>query len=315
MKKNRLNLLAGLLSIALFTMSCQHTKPTPPNYPPNTFNEADFNKDELDLSGLNKEQKEFVLHLLNHNDCTCSCSKGSWANCIKNDSHCPFSRPMGASVVKMVKEGKNKDFISGVFAGWKEASDIRRNPPKPKDPNKIYPVTTMNAPVKGPENAPVTIIEYTDYMCPFCKRAQETINALFEEYQGKIRLAVLNNPLAFHKNALSLALASRAAARQGKFWQMRAMIFENPSSLQEADLVKLAQKLGLNIEQFNKDRNDAQLKAEILAEQKQALENGANGTPAFFINGKLLSGALPLGVFKEKIESALAEQDLSTNSW
>jgi protein-disulfide isomerase len=163
----------------------------------------------------------------------------------------------------------------------------------------------MNAPVKGPDNAPVTIIEYTDYQCPFCKRVQPTLHTLFKEYEGKIRFASMSNPLSFHKNAMAAALAGRAAAKQGKFWEMHDLMFENSRALDDASLVKYAGQIGLDIEKFNADRNSEELKAYIKKEQAQAVKNGATGTPAFFINGKKLSGAQPISAFKAAVESAL----------
>ncbi len=273
-----------------------------------TYKESDFNKEELDLSSLSHEQKEQVLKILNNNSCSCGCSKGTWANCIKTDRKCPYSRPMGKKVVKMVKEGKSKDFILGFFEGWEEGNQRRKKKRRNEDPNKIYPVTTMNAPTKGPKDASVTIIEYTDYQCSFCKRVQPTLKKLLEEYPGKIRFATMNNPLSFHKKALPAALAARAAGKQGKFWEMHDILFKNTKALDDADLVKYAEKLGLNIEQFNKDRNNEDIKTEILKEQKQAVKNGATGTPAFFVNGKKLSGAKPLTSFKMAVEAALKDK-------
>ena len=278
-----------------------------------TYTEADFSKAELDLSGLNESQKKLVLKLLNEHNCTCGCTKGSWANCIKTDSHCPFSRPMGRKVVQMVKQGKSEEFISGYFAGWREGTKRKREAQRQEDPNRIYPVSTMHAPVKGPAKAPVTIIEYTDYQCPFCRRVQDTLREIEAEYEGKIRLAVMNNPLSFHKNALPAALAARAAGRQGKFWEMHELLFKNQAKLDEDNLVKLAQKLGLDIKRFNADRRDEKLKREIRAEQVQAIRNNATGTPAFFINGKKLSGAKPIQHFRNAIEEALKRAKSKSN--
>ena len=100
-------------------------------------------------------------------------------------------------------------------------------------------------------------------------------------------------------------MAARAAGNQGKFWEMREILFENSRKLNDADLVGYAQKIGLDIDKFNTDRKDEKLKADILKEQKQAVQNNATGTPAFFINGKKLSGARPLAQFKAAVDSAL----------
>jgi protein-disulfide isomerase len=227
-------------------------------------------KKTLDLSGLNKLQQELMLE-----------------------------------VFQKVKKDASTEYVRGFLEGYQVARKQFQQARKQEDPNKIYPITTMNAPVKGPKDAPVTLIEYTDYQCPFCKRVQPTIDSLLEAYPGKIRFATMCNPLPFHKNALPAALASRAARKQGKFWEMHHLLFENMKALDDASLVKYAKQLELNIEQFNKDRKDENLKKEILKEQAQAKKFGATGTPAFFVNGKKLSGARPLAQFKAAVEDAL----------
>lgn len=291
--------LAVIISMPVSAAEFKAKKPT-------TYTESDFSKKELDLSGLDEKQKEQVLKILNDYNCTCGCTKGTWANCIKTDIKCPFSCPMGAAVVKMVSLGKSdKRVLSFLDRFWKGSGGKGKGGKPKEDPNKIYPVTTMNAPVKGPKDAPVTLIEYTDYQCPFCKRVQPTIEALLKEYPDKIRFSSMNNPLSFHKQALPAAMAARAAGNQGKFWEMREILFENSRKLKDADLVGYAQDIGLDIDKFNTDRKDEKLKAEILKEQKQAVRNNATGTPAFFINGKKLSGARPLAQFKAAVDEAL----------
>jgi protein-disulfide isomerase len=227
-------------------------------------------KNTLDLTGLKKQQKELLRKIFNQ-----------------------------------IKKGTSDDYVKGFLEGYQVARKQFQKGRKKEDPNKIYPITTMNAPFKGPKDAPVTLIEYTDYQCPFCKRVQPTIDDLLKEYPGKIRFATMCNPLSFHKKALPAALAGRAAGRQGKFWEMHHLLFENNKALDDANLVKYAKQLDLNIEQFNKDRKDENLKKEILKEQAQALKFGATGTPAFFVNGKKLSGARPLAQFKAAVEDAL----------
>jgi len=227
-------------------------------------------KKTLDLTGLNKLQQQLMME-----------------------------------VFEKVKKEASTEYVRGFLEGYQVARKQFQQARQQEDPNKIYPITTMNAPVKGPKDAPVTLIEYTDYQCPFCKRVQPTIHDLLKEYPGKIRFATMCNPLSFHKNALPAAMASRAAGKQGKFWEMHDLLFENNKALDDASLVKYAKKLELNIEQFNKDRKDENIKKEILKEQAQAIKLGATGTPAFFINGKKLSGARPLAQFKAAVEDAL----------
>ena len=295
-----------LLSTALLIISQSASAAELKAKAPTSYKPSGFAQTELDLSGLTDKQNDLVMSILNNYNCTCGCTKGTWANCIKTDVKCPFSRPIGAAVIKMIEMGKNKKQTVNFLKVFKRGKEKKRTgSKKPEDPNKIYPVTTLNAPVKGPEDAPVTLIEYTDYQCPYCRRVQPTLSALLEEFPGKVRFATLNNPLSFHKNALPAAMAARAAGIQEKFWEMHTLLFEDASALDDADLLEYAERLGLDIAKFNTDRNSKELKDEILQEQAQAVKNNATGTPAFFINGKKLSGAKPLNYFKTAIENEL----------
>ncbi len=105
------------------------------------------------------------------------------------------------------------------------------------------------------------------------------------------------------------ALAARAAGLQGKFWEMHKLLFKDTRALDDADLLKYAGQIGLEIEKFNIDRNNKELKDEILKEQAQAVKNNAAGTPAFFVNGKKLTGARPLSFFKTAVEEALTANE------
>lgn len=273
---------------------------------PTSYKVSDFNKTDLDFSGLDEQQSELVLRILNNNNCLCGCTKGTWANCIKTDIHCPYSRPVGKKVIEMIKAGKSDIYVLGFLDGWgegKAASKSSGN--KTDDPNKIYPVSKMNAPFIGSERASVMMIEYTDYQCGYCRRVQETTKELLKEYGEKLCFAVMNNPLSFHREALSAAMASRAAGIQGKFWEMNGLLFANPQSVNEDGYIKLAKEIGLDIEKFNKDRKDEQLKAEILKEQQQAINFGATGTPSFFINGKKITGAKEIEEFRKTINEAI----------
>jgi protein-disulfide isomerase len=161
------------------------------------------------------------------------------------------------------------------------------------------------APIKGAKDALVTIVQFSDYQCPFCSRVEPTITKVMDEYKGKVRVAWRDLPLPFHPNAMPAAIAARAAGEQGKFWEMHGKIFANQQQLDRPTFEKYAQELGLNMGKF-KAALDAN-KGKELVEADAAAGNkiGARGTPAFFINGKFLSGAQPFESFKAKIDEEL----------
>ena len=181
-------------------------------------------------------------------------------------------------------------------------------PAEPQD-NVVYKALLGDAPVKGPKDAKVTIVMWSDFQCPFCSRVEPTVTKVMETYPKDVRVAFKQLPLPFHQNAHIAAEASLAAKEQGKFWEMHDKLFENQQALDRASLEKYAQELGLNMKKFRDALDSGKWKAKVDAEMAEGNKIGANGTPAFFINGKSLSGAQPFENFKTKIDAALQEVD------
>ncbi len=168
----------------------------------------------------------------------------------------------------------------------------------------IYPYN----PTIGPKNAPITIIEFTDFQCPFCKRASNTIDKLMKIYSGKIRLVFRNLPLSsIHKESFAAARAAMAAHRQGMFWPYHDMLFDNATNLNKQLYIKLAKILRLDIEKFKSDMNSQQIKKEIQEDISVAKKFGINATPVFIINGVMIKGSKPLPFFKKIVEILLRE--------
>src|SRR6185369_12057756 len=161
----------------------------------------------------------------------------------------------------------------------------------PEADKTIYTVTPGKAPAKGPANAPLTVVVFSDFQCPFSKRVEPTLAQMEKEYAGKIRMAWKNYPLPFHNNAMPAAEAAAAAEAQGKFWQMHDKLFENNTALERPSLEKYAQEVGLNVDKFKADLDSGKYKPQIDSEMKEATAVGVNGTPAVFINGRRISGA------------------------
>ncbi len=163
-------------------------------------------------------------------------------------------------------------------------------------------------PSKGPKDALVTMVLFSDFQCPFSARVEPTVDALMKEYAGKLRVVWRNNPLPFHKEAEPAAEAALEARAQGgdeKFWKMHKMIFENKRKLDRESLEKYASQIGLDLEKFRKALDEHTHKRSIDADRALAARMGARGTPAFFINGRLLSGAQPKAKFKEVIDDEI----------
>jgi protein-disulfide isomerase len=188
-------------------------------------------------------------------------------------------------------------------------------PGKP-DPAATYKVTLDDAVTKGSADALVTLIEWSDFQCPYCSRVTPTMKELEKTYGNDLRIAFKHNPLGFHPRAKPAALAAEAAGKQGKFWEMHDRLFENQKDLSDENFITWAGELGLDIEQFKKDLADPALSKKIDAQQEQGNTLGARGTPAFFVNGRFLSGAQPVEAFKKLIdeEKAKAEKLVSAGT-
>jgi protein-disulfide isomerase len=155
----------------------------------------------------------------------------------------------------------------------------------------------------------VTIVQFSDFQCPFCSRVEPTIDQVMKEYAGKVRVAWRNMPLPFHDKAKPAAIAAMAANEQGKFWQMHEILFKNQQALGPDDLQKYAQEIGLNMAKFKAALEDKKLAAAIEADAAAGGKIGARGTPAFFINGTFLSGAQPFEQFKSRIDQELKKAE------
>jgi len=192
------------------------------------------------------------------------------------------------------------------------APDRPARPRRQLDEDALYAVPAGDAPRLGPDDAPVTVVMFSDFQCPFCARALATLDALRARHPGRIRLLYRHNPLPMHRDALPAALAAaEAGAQRGDegFWQMLRLLFANPRALSGADLEGYATQLGLDLPRFREAlRSQAHLPA-IEADQRLAAQLGARSTPTFYVNGRLVRGAQPREVFAAAIDDGLARAE------
>jgi protein-disulfide isomerase len=166
-------------------------------------------------------------------------------------------------------------------------------------------VAAANSPSKGPANAPIELIEFSDFQCPFCLRANPTVNQVLTTYGDRIHFVYRHYPLPTHPSAKPAAEASECAAEQNQFWQYHDRLFANPTKLGAADLKQHAADLGLDTAKFDSCVETHKYKAKVEADQQAGSEVGVDGTPAFFINGRMISGAQPFETFKHLIDEEL----------
>jgi protein-disulfide isomerase len=181
--------------------------------------------------------------------------------------------------------------------------------------NKIYDVKTSTAPVRGAATAPVTIIEFAEFQCPFCTRVRPTLEQIENTYKDRVRFVWKHLPLvSIHSHAMDAAIAAEAARKQGRFWEYHDKLFANQSQLEPDALRKYAEELGLDLTRFDRDRADQEVKTRVLEDMTEATSLGVTSTPTFFINGRLVSGAMPFETFSTIIDEELAKRPTTVAS-
>ena len=210
-----------------------------------------------------------------------------------------------------LKKGVSKKalYATQVKKNYKAPTKRPNNKRPAADTKTVYKVPAGNSYAKGPKDALVTIIEFSEFQCPFCKRVLPTMDKIVKEYGDKVRIVFKHNPLPFHKDAPYAAQASLAAGMQGKFWPMHDKLFENMRKLKKDQVDGYAKAVGLDMAKYNTDVNSAAVKQQVAADQKIARQFGARGTPNFFINGRKLTGARPFPAFKTIIDEEIKKAE------
>jgi protein-disulfide isomerase len=168
-------------------------------------------------------------------------------------------------------------------------------------------INLEHAPAKGPATAPVNLVEFTDFECPFCAQAAPVVHQLLAAYPTQVHFAFKHYPLSMHKESPLAHEAALAAGEQGKFWEMHDLLFATQDKLTRDDLIAKAAQLKLDVPRFTKDLDSHRFKAAVEADRQEGDRLGVDGTPFFFINGHGISGALTLADFKRLIDAALKE--------
>ncbi len=179
-----------------------------------------------------------------------------------------------------------------------------QQPPPPPSARKVDP---GNGPSRGAKSPKVTVVMWSDFQCPFCSRAEPTVTKILESYPSDVRVVWRNEPLSFHPNAMPAAKAAMAAHKQGKFWQMHEKMFANQQQLSAESYEKWAQEIGLDMGRWKRDLASPEIEQQINDDAKYGQSVGADGTPTFFVNGKVITGAMPFESFKPVIDEQIAK--------
>ncbi|WP_394832925.1 thioredoxin domain-containing protein [Pendulispora rubella] len=196
-----------------------------------------------------------------------------------------------------------------IIAGGDPGAGFRpeERPPLPKG---SYPVDVGSSPIRGPQNAPVTIVTFSDFQCPYCSRLERTLDQLRNQYGDAIRVVWKDAPSTdIHPDAMGAHVAARAAAEQGRFWEMHDKIFSRPYVLGRGMLERHAASLGLDMDRFRSALDSGKFEPAVREDTDYGVSlAGPVGTPAVFVNGQLVPGALPIETFRRVIDEALQRE-------
>jgi len=173
------------------------------------------------------------------------------------------------------------------------------------DLDAVYPVPLGESPVRGPDTAPITIVGFGDFACPFCAKGHETMQRIEEHYGDEVRMVHKHKPLPFHRFADPAARAAVAAQKQGKFWEFHDGLYALGPKFAPEDLRELAKQIGLDMQAFDADMSAPWAAERVEDDLALAMALGVNGTPAYFVNGRPLEGAYPEIHFRLLIEEEL----------
>ena len=219
--------------------------------------------------------------------------------------------------VRRYLEGEQeRTLLDGLIDAALDSGKLVIKYPKPEQPRfdiKVTSADPVRYGVKDTETKPidcrgddcVTIVEYSEYQCPFCARVIPTATKVLTEYRGKVRWVVRDFPLSFHDRAKPAAIAARCAMKQDKFWQMYSVLFNNQSALSDSNFVGYADRIGLDKSKWKACLDDKAVADAVDKNFQSGVRLGVTGTPAFFINGRRLSGAVPFASFKKIIDEEI----------
>ena len=224
------------------------------------------------------------------------------AQCRVLDPACGDSKALSGMVVEGVKGAKTADQIhdslinSGFTKARAAANKILSDPVK---------IAINGSPFQGPEKAKITLVEFSDFQCPYCSRAIAEVENILRAYPKDIKLVFKQFPLEIHSEAQLAAEASLAANAQGKFWPMHDKLFANFRKLSRDNIFLWAKESGLDMEKFKVDLQSGKFRPAVEKDVKDGFEAGVQGTPTFFINGQRYSGLLDLNSVKAILDAEL----------
>ena len=253
----------------------------------------------VDLNGMTAAKQTDALKLLRSRSCPCGCDM-KLAECRIKDPGCSFSKGIANIVTTSLKSGKGVDETIAAV----EASPLSHVHSQ-KVLDDPVSIRTEGSPVLGPADARITIVEFSDFQCPYCAQAVGKIQAVMKVFPTQVKLIFKQFPLDEHSQAALAAAAALAAHQQGKFWQLHDLMFANRNTLSRQKILSLASGLGIDMIRFTRDMDAPETKKAVDRDEHEGELAGVGGTPTFFIDGQRYNGSLELNAIRPILEAEL----------
>ncbi len=258
----------------------------------------------VDFAGLSPKAKATVLKVLRDHECSCQCGR-KLAQCRVEDPGCAYSTNLAKTAIAAAKSGSTESEIDAAInqSNWAHLQTEQPQARPMLAPAVQIPVA--GSPVLGDSTAKVTMVEFSDFQCPYCAQAVSEIDAVLKAYPSQIKLIFKQFPLEMHPQAEFAAKAALAAQKQGKFWEMHNAMFAHQNQLSREGIESMAQAAGLDMKKFDADLASTEVSETVIRDVQDGDRVGVEGTPSFFINGQKYNGYLDLNHIKPIIDNEL----------
>jgi protein-disulfide isomerase len=256
----------------------------------------------VDFSGLSPAKKSLALKTLRNFGCTCGCDM-KVAECRVKDPNCAYSRSLSGSLVGAIREGKSEAAAIEVAKASKFGH--KAEPKLLEDPVQI---PTQGSPTTGAAFGRITLVEFSDFQCPYCSKASVQIANILKAYPNDVKLIFKQYPLESHPQAQISAQAALAAHQQGKFWQLHDLMFANRTILSRRSILLWADAIKLDMKRFTADMDSDAIKKAVAKDQQDGDKAGVEGTPTVFIDGQRYNGDLSVEAIRTVLDPKLKKK-------
>ncbi len=231
------------------------------------------------MNVLTPQERKTLVRVVDAELCPCPGATESLHKCLQKEAaQCPLALQSLAIAAQSIKEGQSEKDALKAMGEYVQAA------------YKKYTLDVKGIPYKGNPKAKVVLVEFADFECPFCNQAREIVKSVQKEHGDNMVFYFKHFPLSFHKNSTSAAAACTAAHKQGRFWELYELLFDNQKILSDPKIEHLAETVGLNMDKFRADWKSPEVLADVKAQLTEGRESGVDSTPTFFINGKRYLG-------------------------